>query len=261
MTVTRVPVRRDLLQWAIRRSGRPELEVRERFPDLRAWEVGDKQPTLRQLQGFAAATKTPFGYLLLQEPPDERLPIADLRTVGDEPPRPSADLLDCVYLCQRRQGWYRDYAVTQGNEPLDFVGSVTTATASESVAAAIRDRSAFAMDRREYRTWSEAVLGLADHLERIGILVMISGIVGSNTHRSLDPDDFRGFTLSDPVAPVIFVNATDSKSAESFTLAHEAAHVWLGGSAVSKVEVDADPAVPIEQWCNAVAAELLRAAR
>jgi len=257
MTATRVPVKRALLRWAIDRSGRPEPDVRERFPNLPAWEAGTKEPTFRQLQDFATATRTPFGYLLLDEPPEERLPIADLRTVGDEPPRPSANLLDSVYLCQRRQDWYRDYAIAQGHEALDFVGSVTTATAAERVAADIRQRADFGMDRRGYRTWSDAVLGLAESLERIGILVMISGIVGGNTHRALDPEDFRGFTLADVVAPVIFVNAADSKSAQSFTLAHEAAHVWLGGSAVSSVELDEDPALPTERWCNAVAAELL----
>ncbi len=256
MTVTRVPVTRAVLEWAVDRSGR-DAEVRRRFPDLPAWECGTKEPTLRQLQDFAAATRTPFGYLLLDVPPEEHLPIADLRTVGDTAPRPSADLLDTVYLCQRRQDWYRDYAVAQGHEPLEFVGSVSVADPPIFVAAAIRERADFGMERRSYRTWSDAVLGLAEGLERIGILVMISGIVGSNTHRPLDPTDFRGLTLADPLAPVIFVNGADSKSAQSFTLAHEAAHVWLGGSAVSRSEIDEDPGLAIERWCNAVAAELL----
>jgi hypothetical protein len=60
----------DLLRWAIDRSGRPEEKIVVRFPDLPAWEAGDREPTLRQLHDFATATRTPFGYLLLDEPPE-----------------------------------------------------------------------------------------------------------------------------------------------------------------------------------------------
>ncbi len=257
MTVVRVPVRSSVVQWAMRRSGRDQEELEARFPDLPAWESGAKQPTFRQVEAFAAATYTPVGYLFLHEPPDETLPVADMRTLGDEPVAPSADLLDTIYLCQRRQEWYREYALAQGYEPLTFIASVSHDQPAVAVAELIRDRIGFQMDQRGYRTWSDAVLGLAQKLEQAGVLVMISGIVGSNGHRSISPQDFRGFTLADPIAPVIFVNGSDSKGAQSFTLAHEAAHVWLGGSAVSNAPMSEEPPVPLERWCNAVAAELL----
>src|SRR3989304_5812978 len=95
-----------------------------KFPKLAAWEAGEGRPTLKQLEGFAKATHLPVGYLFLREPPEERVPIPDLRTPGNRHVgHPSPDLLDTIYLCQRRQAWYRDWARSVGEEPLGFVGS------------------------------------------------------------------------------------------------------------------------------------------
>lgn len=45
---------------------------------------------------------------------------------------------------------------------------------------------------------------------------MESGVVGNNNQRSLDLNEFRGFFLSDPLAPLIFINSKDSASPKTF---------------------------------------------
>ena len=257
--MNRVPVEPTLLRWACERSGRDRAILQKRFPKLVAWEQGAVQPTLKQLEQFAKTTYTPIGYLFLSQPPVERFPVTDFRTVaGASVHRPSLDLLDTVHLCQQRQDWYRDEARTAGAEPLPFVGSLDTSVDPARAATRLREALVFDVEqRRQAEPWSGALRQFIDHADATGILVMVSGVVGSNTHRPLDPEEFRGFALVDPLAPLVFVNGADTKAAQMFTLAHEIAHLWLGESGVSNPDLATTPDHTVERWCNRVAAEFL----
>lgn len=257
--MNRVAVKPELLRWARERSGRSAETLAGKFPRLEAWERGEAQPTLKQLEQFAKATFTPVGYLFLQEPPVERVPIPDFRTLAGTPTgRPSPDMLDTIYLCQQRQEWYRDFARTMGEEPLALVGSVKVTDDVVATAAAMRRALGFDLDeRRRLPTWTEALRRFVEQADGLGILVMVSGVVGSNNRRRLDPQEFRGFALADTLAPLVFVNGADTKAAQMFTVAHELAHLWLGESAVSDAQASEVPRHAVERWCNQVAAEVL----
>jgi Zn-dependent peptidase ImmA (M78 family) len=247
-----------MIRWARERAGKDVAGLRGRFKRLEEWERGEAQPTLKQLEAFAKAVWVPVGYLFLPEPPVETVPLPDFRSGHARAERPSPNLLDTIYLSQARQDWYRDYARAVGERPLPFVGSVTLEEPVEETAAAIRQTIGFDLEaRRRCSTWTEALRQFIRQVDAAGILVMVSGVVKNNTHRRLDPSEFRGFTIADDFAPLVFVNGADSKAAQMFTLAHELAHVWLGRSALGDPDAGEVADMDVERWCNAAAAELL----
>jgi Zn-dependent peptidase ImmA (M78 family) len=255
----RVAVAPKMLRWAIKRSRVDRADLEQRFPHLGAWIQKESQPTLKQLERFARATYTPVGLLLQSEPIDDELPIPDFRTVANQDVgKPSPNLLETIFHCQVRQDWYRDYALASGTRPLPFVGALKVGSDVRRAAERIRDALGFDLEeRRKARSWTDANRLFVAQAEGLGILVMVSGIVGSNTHRTLDPEEFRGFALVDPVAPLVFVNGADTVAARMFTLAHELAHIWAGETALSDAFVAQAPKQSVELWCNQVAAELL----
>ena len=165
-----------------------------------------------------------------------------------------------IYACQERQSWYRDFLRVTQEPELDFVGSATIDLRPVKIAARMRETLGFDVNaRQECPTWADALRLFVRQVDEVGVLVMTSGIVMSNTSRRLDPTEFRGFALSDPLTPLIFINGADTKAAQMFTLAHEFAHLWLGASALSNIGAESwrQGFRPEEVWCNAVAAELL----
>lgn len=256
----RVAIKPELLRWARERAGMEVADLVSQFKRLPEWESGKAQPTLRQVEAFARKVHAPIGCLFLSAPPEERIPIPDFRSfAGRDVTRPSPDLLDTIYICQERQGWYRDFALSNGEGDLDFVDSATLQIAPAIVAARMRERLGFnTAARRECATWEDALRLLVRQAEDIGVLVMISGVVLNNNKRPLNTKEFRGFALSDTLAPLVFINGKDSKSAQMFTLAHELAHLWLGESALLNIGIAPRSGCrKAEVWCNAVASEFL----
>jgi Zn-dependent peptidase ImmA (M78 family) len=256
MTTIRVEPNPRVLAWAVERAG---AELRSKFPHFDEWLSGAKKPTLRQLEAFAKAASVPFGYLFLSEPPEESLPIPHFRTIEQLPGRaPSPDLLETVYIMQRRQAWMREYLIEKKHEPLPFVGSASVGSDPREVSRQMRKVLGLNAEwAANLRRWTDALRALQEKAEAAGILVVTSSVVGNNTRRKLSVEEFRGFLLVDEYAPLVFINGADGKAAQMFTLAHELAHVWLGESAAFDLR-NLQPATDkIEEACNRIAAELL----
>lgn len=257
--MNRVSISRELLRWASERSGRSGESLAKKFPKLEEWERGESGPTFKQLEDYAQYTHTPFGYFFLTKPPEEHIPIPDLRMVHNQETRqPSADLLDTIYAMQRRQAWLREDRIECEAEPLDFVGSAGLRDSPEDIGREMRRIVGLGEDWvAGVRAWQDAVRELRRAIEELGVMAVINGVVGNDTHRKLNVKEFRGFALCDDYAPLIFVNGADAKSAQMFTMAHELGHIWLGESALTDLGPVSSPTQDIEAWCDGVAAEFL----
>ena len=250
---THVAVTQSVLAWALQRADRSYEKTVKKFPKLEAWLSGDALPSLRELEKFASFTHVSLGALIMPEPPDETLPIADMRTRDSKViERPSGNLLDTINRYQQFQDWYHDYAREQGAEKLPFLGSASTQDNPHMVARRVREL--LRLDRAKATSPDQWRRDIVKALEDVGTLVMMSGIVGNNTRRPLSTDEFRGFSLYDDLAPLIFVNlAGESYGAQNFTLVHEFAHLLAGHSALSGGD-HLLGGTGEEAWCNRVAA-------
>ena len=263
--MTKALVTPNVMTWARQRRGMEvatlasKLNVKPEAID--AWEAGEKRPTFRQAQRIARALYVPFGYLYMSEPPIEELPLPDFRTTpGQSPRKPSPDLLDLLNDVMGKQQWFRGYRESEGAEALPFVGRFESTDPAEEVAGDIRTVIDVNSARSRAANWEGFMRELTRNAERLGIMAMRSGVVGNNNYRPLNVEEFRGFSISDRIAPLVFINGRDFKGSQIFTFAHEMAHIWAGQGGLSNPDYglrSGQDDSSLERFCNRVAAETL----
>lgn len=259
-------IKPQMLVWARKRAGfaiedlAKKLGLKEAEKVL-AWEQGKENPTFKQAQKAAQTMHIPFGFLFLNSPPAEKPVIPDLRTVGDAAAFSySLDLQEVIADVQRKMEWYKDYLRDIGAEELEFAGKYFVNDGCFKISKSISETLQLKIDDRKIAgNWEAFFNILVERAEQAGIIVLRSGKVGNNTHRTLDVNEFRGFVVYDKLAPFVFINGADAKAAQIFTLIHELAHIWLGASGVSNNGLDAVgyQMTRFEKLCNDIAAEVL----
>jgi len=249
-----------VLEWAIARSETSKDDLAKATGTsatvVEQWLEGTKQPSFRQAITIAKRVRLPFGYLFLDSPPPDTLPIPDLRTInGESTQELSVDLRDVVLSTLRKQEWLSEQRKELGKQPVAIVGSTSSDSSSISVATKVRRWLGLLAPSQRGSSPDEFLRELIKVIENGGVSVLRSGIVGNNTTRKLKVEEFRGFAISDKYAPFIFINSVDAKAAQIFTLIHELAHIWRGDTGISG-GID-DDGSSVESFCNKVAADVL----
>lgn len=259
MPTVHVNIRPEIINWALSQTQEEKLGDKL-MNNITKWLEGTKTPTFNQIEDFSKKANIPLGYFFLQTPPVEQIELLEYRTVDSiQLANPSRDLVDTIHEMENIQDWMKAYRQDLGFDKLPVVGCMKGIYEVNVIADRIRRDLEF--DDAWYeriKDAREAFNYIRRQLELCGVVVMTSGIVGKNTHRALDVDEFRAFAMVNDWAPLIFINTADSNSARLFSILHEVVHIWLGKddlfndrhgqiSGVSNIEV----------ICNAVAGELI----
>lgn len=259
MPEVRINVNPAIFEWALHNINFDELNTKTK-DEFMLWMSGKKDPTFKQLEHFSSETRIPFGYFFLNKPPVEQMKLLEYRTVDSiEIKQPSRNLIDTVHDMENIQEWMRDYVKNADLSVLDYIGIYNDTDGVANIVDGIRNKLSLTKEwfLESASTWDSFKL-LRDRLEKIGTIVMMNGIVGNNTHRPLNLNEFRAFTLIDKYAPLIFINANDSSNGRLFSLVHEMIHIWLGeNSFYNDNQRNTYGISKLETICNAVAAELL----
>lgn len=223
---------------------------------LAAIEDGTKPPSRPLLLKMAKEYRRPLITFYLAAPPPVGDRGQDFRTLpGAERFHPDVDAL--VRDIKARQGLILSMLEDDDAMPVPFVGSARPGSTARTLALQIAETLGFSLQEfRAAKNVDDAFMYLRTRIESAGVFVLLVGNLGSH-HSNIPVALFRGFALSDPIAPIIVINDQDAHVAWAFTAMHELVHLWFGDTGISGTDTENK----VEQFCNEVAGELLLPAR
>ena len=214
-----------VLEWARVESGWPAERVAKRLQvkveRVNAWEQGERQPTLRQVEALSRFLHRPLSVFFLPKPPELPPLAAEYRRLpgirsGHESPE--------LRLAVRQMLIRRENALNLMAEMgAPVPGFELIAHLNESPAeVGVRLRAALGVpteDQLQWRTEWEAWRTWRARVEAIGVLVFQFGKVGLA--------EVRGLSLLHAPLPVAGINGKEIPEGKSFTLLHEVIHLML----------------------------------
>ncbi len=259
MAVERMPITPAVLTWARKRAGYKleELATKSGFGEVAACERGEhSKPTYRQLEKIAQILQLPVAIFFFPEPPDWPPIEETFRTLGSE----QFDEIPPVIRLLLHKARAFQLGLSELNDERNTVARLITRDfrlrddeSLEEASARIRnfigvsqsDQFGWRDEDTAFKAWRRAFY-------RIGVSVFKD---------AFGADEFCGFSLYDLEFPVIYVNNSNAKTRQIFTLFHELAHLLHRTSGVDMRHNfrQAPPAdkIRIERKCNRLAASIL----
>ena len=258
MPKVNVNIQNNVIQWVLNQTSEEQLGL-DLMNIIKQWLDGTKTPTFNQIEEVSKKSNIPLGYFFLKTPPVEKIDLLEYRTIDSiELANPSRNLIDTIFEMERIQDWMKEYRQDTGFDILPLVGSLKHLNDAKLISREIRKDLDLDIDwYNNVKDISDAFSYIREKLDEVGVVVMQSGVVGKNTHRSLNIDEFRAFAMVDEWAPLIFINSVDSHGAKLFSLFHEIAHIWLGEDDLYNDRRNIGNVRELEILCNSIASEIL----
>ncbi|MGR3318438.1 MAG: ImmA/IrrE family metallo-endopeptidase [Candidatus Anammoxibacter sp.] len=223
---------------------------------LLAYENDDTvAPSRSMLLKMSKVYRRPILTFYLNKPPRIGDRGEDFRTLPDNFEGQENVYVDVLIRdVKARQSLVRETLIDEDEElRLEFIGKNTVGQGIQHLTQTLREVLNLNLDEfRAQSRYKDAFKLLRQRAEEAGVFVLLQGNLGSH-HTNIGVKAFRGFALSDDIAPFIIINNRDAELAWSFTLLHEMVHLALGQTGVSGAYAENQ----LEKFCNDVASELL----
>ncbi|WP_457640459.1 ImmA/IrrE family metallo-endopeptidase [Persephonella sp.] len=235
-----------------RLSEEDKKKLEENF--LKNKEQGYYFLTIKQAKEFAKRAYVPFGYLIIEKLPINK-EIEEIPYFRKHPnEKLPIEVKELIKDIKEKQDFLNEYLQELGNEKLEYVGIAKGLSDPKEIAYLVRRYlelpENWTVDEIKSRT--DAFKYLRYKAEKAGIFVFLDSVLFGNNNKKLI--GFKGFSLIDDFAPIVFINTNEAKSIQLFTLAHEIAHIFLGESEITDFDIFN---ISLERLANKVAVELL----
>ena len=255
---TRIKVSPKKILWAAERGGISIEKLYEVYPKSKEWVREDSLPTVKQLESFSKKVHVPFGFLFLENPPTEKLPITFYRSNGSTIENPPLVVRDMVNDLKTKQEWLRDYLIESNFDKHHFIGTLKDFNDICITKSAEKIRKSLKLNKTWYQETNKAKAFRywIDKIEKNRIFIISTGFF-KHQSRKIDVEICKGFTLVDDYCPFIYINTNNLGGGKIFTLIHELVHVFVGTSLGVGYEPIKPTSIPLERFCDGVASEIL----
>jgi len=258
-----IPVNPDMLRWARETRGFDIDDVvvklkRKKITSetVASWEKGAASPTYVQLERLAYEIR-PLALFFFPEPPEEETPAESFRTL----PQEEIDLLEprLLYLVRQAKAMQENLrelfdGVNPAKKQVYSDITIHRSDTISDVAKAAREYLGVGLNQQYALTTNDKALKYwRDVLEKHGVFVFKD---------AFKDERCSGFCLYDDVFPVIYINNSEPKIRQIFTLFHELAHLFFKTGGIDLrhngfIQRMRGPNKRIEVFCNRFAGEFL----
>lgn len=223
--------------------------VKEKIPKIDLIEEGTYFPTLGQLDKLAKWYNVPRWVFISESLPEEyqfnkivpafRQFQSNNSDIFDDP-----KVRGLVTNVERFRKLIIDFKSDDGEEVGKFDGPKISDKIPPLAAEMIREWLGTS-DHHHFNDWRKL-------LEEKGIFIFLTSKFTEWSH--IDKEVLRGLAVYHSTLPIIIINDSDSKKAQSFTLFHELCHILKKENAINNWDYYYNK---IEKWCDDVSGNVL----